>query len=64
MRQKSESQKSLELAIRRQDGKLNKFLHERGALDTNTRDLATLVILLKLKQKMADVKKERTPAQN
>ena len=62
LRHKLESQKSVELAIRGQEGELNKFLHERGAFDTKTRDLATLVVMLK--QKMADVKKERTAAQN
>ena len=62
LRHKLESQKSVELAIRGQEGELNKFLHERGAFDTKTRDLATLVVMLK--QKMADVKKERTAAQS
>jgi len=62
LKHKLESHKSIELAIRGQEGELNKFLHERGAFDTKTRDLATLVVMLK--QKMADVKKERSAAQS
>jgi len=62
LRHKLQSQKSVELAIKGQEGELNKFLHERGAFDTKTRDLATLVVMLK--QKMADVKKERSAAQS
>jgi len=62
LKRKLENYKSVELSIRGQEGELNKFLHERGAFDTKTRDLATLVVTLK--QKMADVKKERTVAQN
>eukprot|EP00092_Neocalanus_flemingeri_P007824 GFUD01008445.1.p1 GENE.GFUD01008445.1~~GFUD01008445.1.p1 ORF type:complete len:419 (-),score=157.21 GFUD01008445.1:144-1400(-) len=60
LRHKLESFKSVELSIRGQEGELNKFLHERGAFDSKTRDLATLVVMLK--QKMADVKKERCVA--
>jgi len=62
LKRKLENYKSVELSIRGQEGELNKFLHERGAFDTKTRDLATLVVTMK--QKMADVKKERTVAQN
>jgi len=36
-------------------------LHERGAFDPRTKDLATLVVMLK--QKLADVKKERVKAE-
>ena len=57
-----ENHKSVELAIKGQEGELNKFLHERGAFDNKTRDLATLVVMLK--QKMADVKKERSAAEH
>ena len=45
-----------------QEGELNKFLHEKGAFDHKTRDLATLGVMMK--QKMADVKKERSMAEN
>jgi len=62
LRHKLENFKSVELSIRGQEGELNKFLHERGAFDSKTRDLATLVVMLK--QKMADVKKERIVAEN
>jgi len=62
LKHKLESYKSVELTIRGQEGELNKFLHERGAFDSKTRDLANLVVTLK--HKMADVKKERTVAQN
>jgi len=62
LRLKLENFKSVEIAIRGQEGELNKFLHERGAFDSKTRDLATLVVMLK--QKMVDVKKERTAAEN
>ena len=62
LKHKLENHKSVELAIKGQEGELNKFLHERGAFDSKTRDLATLVVMLK--QKMADVKKERSAAEN
>jgi len=62
LKHKLESYRSVELCIRGQEGELNKFLHERGAFDNKTKDLANLVVTLK--QKMVDVKKERTVAQN
>jgi len=62
LKHKLENYKSVELSIRGQEGELNKFLHERGAFDNKTRDLATLVVMMK--QKMADVKKERSMAEN
>ena len=51
LKHRLENHKSVELAIKGQEGELNKFLHERGAFDNKTRDLATLVVMLK--QKMA-----------
>merc|ERR1719376_639870 len=51
----------VELALKGQEGDLNQFLHERGAFDTRTKDLANLVILLK--QKLVVVKVERSKAE-
>jgi len=53
--------KGVELALKGQEGDLNQFLHERGAFDTRTKDLANLVILLK--QKLVVVKVERSKAE-
>ena len=53
MRTKLESYKSVEVALRGQEGALNEFLHERGAFEPRTKDLATLVIMLK--QKLGEV---------
>ena len=43
----------MEVALRGQEGALNEFLHERGAFEPRTKDLATLVIMLK--QKLGEV---------
>ena len=61
IRQKLENFKGVELALRGQEGDLNRFLHERGAFDAKTKDLANLVILLK--QKLVAVKVERSKAE-
>ena len=47
---KLEKYKAVEIAD------LNTFLHERGAFDKKTKDISTLVIMLK--KKLAEVKKE------
>ena len=61
IRSKLENFKGVELALKGQEGDLNQFLHERGAFDTRTKDLANLVILLK--QKLVVVKVERSKAE-
>ena len=61
IRQKVENFKGVELALRGQEGDLNQFLHERGAFDAKTKDLANLVIMLK--QKLIAVKLERSKAE-
>ena len=61
IRKKVENFKGVELALRGQEGDLNQFLHERGAFDARTKDLANLVILLK--QKLVAVKVERSKAE-
>lgn len=61
IRRKVENLKGVELALRGQEGDLNQFLHERGAFDARTKDLANLVILLK--QKLIAVKVERSKAE-
>lgn len=58
LRLKLDKMKSVELAIKGQEGDLNQFLHERGAFDRKTQDIATLVVCLK--KKLAEVKKERS----
>ena len=55
---KLEKFKSVELAVKGLEGDLNQFLHERGAFDKKTKDISTLVIVLK--KKLAEVKKERS----
>ena len=62
LRNKAENFKGVELALRGQEGDLNQFLHERGAFDARTKDLANLVILLK--QKLVAVKIERSKAES
>jgi len=61
IRRKVENFKGVELALRGQEGELNQFLHDRGAFDARTKDLANLVILLK--QKLVAVKVERSKAE-
>ena len=61
IRKKVENFKGVELALRGQEGDLNQFLHERGAFDAKTKDLANLVIMLK--QKLIAVKLERSKAE-
>lgn len=58
LRAKLENFKTVEVALKGQEGALNQFLHDRGAFDGRTKDLASLVILLK--QKLAEVKQERS----
>ena len=58
LRSKLENFKTVEVALKGQEGALNQFLHDRGAFDGRTKDLASLVILLK--QKLAEVKQERS----
>lgn len=58
LRTKLENFKTVEVALKGQEGALNQFLHDRGAFDGRTKDLASLVILLK--QKLAEVKQERS----
>jgi len=58
VRNKLETFKGVEVALRAQEGDLNQFLHERGAFDMRTKDLANLVIMMK--QKLAAVKVERS----
>ena len=62
LRNKLENLKGVELALRGQEGDLNQFLHERGAFDARTKDLANLVILLK--KKLIAVKVERSKAES
>ena len=57
LRMKLEKMKSVELALKGQEGDLNQFLHERGAFDKKTKDVAVLVVALKTK--LAEVKKQR-----
>ena len=61
LRTKLENFKTVEVALKGQEGALNQFLHDRGAFDGRTKDLASLVILLK--QKLAEVKQERSKAE-
>jgi predicted nucleic acid-binding Zn-ribbon protein len=61
LRTKLENYKGVEVALRGQEGALNDFLHERGAFDGRTKDLATLVIMLK--QKLGEVKRERSKSE-
>ena len=58
LRTKLENFKTVEVALKGQEGALNQFLHDRGAFDGRTKDLASLVILLK--QKLGEVKQERS----
>ena len=46
---KLEKMKAAELAVKGCEGDLNQLLHERGAFDRKTKDIATLVIVLKKK---------------
>ena len=55
---KLEKMKAVELAVKGCEGDLNQMLHERGSFDRKTKDIATLVIVLK--KKLAEVKKERS----
>ena len=61
LRTKLENFKMVEAALKGQEGALNQFLHDRGAFDGRTKDLASLVILLK--QKLAEVRQERSKAE-
>jgi len=61
LQNKLENYKGVELSLKGQEAELNNFLHERGAFDPRTKDLATLVVMLK--QKLSDVKKERVKAE-
>ena len=61
LRTKLDNFKMVEVALKGQEGALNQFLHDRGAFDGRTKDLASLVILLK--QKLAEVKQERSKAE-
>jgi len=54
---KLEKYKAVEIAVKGLEADLNTFLHERGAFDKKTKDISTLVIVLK--KKLAEVKKER-----
>ena len=58
LKHKLEKMKSVELAVKGLEGDLNQYLHERGAFDKKTKDVAVLVIVLK--KKLAEVKKERS----
>lgn len=58
LKTKLENFKTVEVALKGQEGALNQFLHDRGAFDGKTKDLASLVILLK--QKLGEVKQERS----
>ena len=62
LRNKLDNLRMVETAVRSEEGEINKLLHERGAFDGRTRDLATLIVMLK--QKLADVKKERNQHDN
>lgn len=62
LRTKLDNLRMVEAAVRSEEGEINKMLHERGAFDGRTRDLATLIVMLK--QKLADVKKERNQHDN
>ena len=55
---KLEKYKAVEIAVKGLEADLNTFLHERGAFDKKTKDISTLVIVLK--KKLAEVKKERS----
>ena len=57
LRIKLDQLKGVELAVKGLDADLNQYLSERGAFDRKTKDVAVLVIVLK--KKLADVKKER-----
>ena len=58
LQMKLDKLKSVEVAVKGLEGDLNQLLHERGAFDRKTKDIATLVIVLK--KKLAEVKKERS----
>lgn len=60
-RNQLENYKAVELVMKGCESDVNLMLHERGAFDGKSRDLATLVVTLK--QKLADVKRERTQAE-
>jgi len=57
LRYKLDKMKGVELAVKGLDGDLNQYLSERGAFDRKTKDVAVLVLVLK--KKLAEVKKER-----
>ena len=57
LRAKLDKFRAVELAVKGLDGDLNQFLSERGAFDRKTKDLATLVVVLK--KKLGEVKKEK-----
>jgi len=61
-RNQLENYKAVELVMKGCESDVNMMLHERGAFDGKSRDLATLVVTLK--QKLADVKRERTQAES
>jgi len=61
LKSRLEGYKGVEVALRGQEGALNEFLHERGAFDGRTRELGTLIV--NLKQKLGDVKRERGRAE-
>lgn len=62
LKHKLANYKGVEIALRGQEGALNDFLNERAAFDPRTKDLAILVI--SLKQKLAEVKRERGKTDN
>ncbi len=57
-RKQLEQYKSIQLVLAGSEGEVNRMLHDRGAFDGKSRDLATLIV--EMKKKIVDLKRERT----
>jgi hypothetical protein len=57
-RKQLEQYKAIQLVLAGSEGEVNRMLHERGAFDGRSRDLAVLIV--EMKKKIVDLKRERT----
>jgi len=57
-RKQLEQYKAIQLVLSGSEGEVNRMLHDRGAFDGKSRDLAVLIV--EMKKKIVDLKRERT----
>ena len=57
-RKQLDQYKAIQLVLAGSEGEVNRMLHERGAFDSKSRDLAVLIV--EMKKKIVDLKRERT----